>query len=403
MTLRYSTDIVIFGGGIAGLWLLNRLKNEGYNPLLIETECLGGGQTLASQGIIHGGLKYALGGSLTEAANAIASMPKAWRQCLKGNGDVDLTGISILSDNYYMWSDGSLRSKLKTFLGSKSLAGRVQSLERDQYPEFFKNNVIDGSLYELPDFVIDSSSLVKKLRDNVSKVVPPIFSIEKGNYHFTKEGDISNYSLVLNLNNQEFFIEAERFIFCAGEGNAALIAQTDIKSVKAQVRPLHMVYLKSPQLPRVFVHCVGDNFSLTPKLTITSHTDQQGQTVWYLGGELAEAGVRKNQSEQLKAAKNLVNKLFPRLDTSAAEWNSFIINRAEANIGNNYRPDDAYLLSEANIITAWPTKLTLTPSLADKVVNALRSDSVTASTSNGAINALSELLAQPGLAQNYWD
>jgi len=403
MTLRYSTDIVIFGGGIAGLWLLNRLKNEGYHPLLVETESLGGGQTFASQGIIHGGLKYALGGALTEAVNAISSMPEAWRQCLKGNGDVDLTGVSILSDNYYMWSDGSLRSKLKTFLGSKSLAGRVQSLERDQYPKFFKHNVIDGTLYELPDFVIDSSSLVKKLRDNVSKISPPIFSIEKGNYHFTKERDISNYSLVLNLDNQEIVIEAERFIFCAGEGNAALIAQTDIKSVKAQVRPLHMVYLKSPQLPRVFVHCVGDNFSLTPKLTITSHADQQGQTVWYLGGELAEAGVRKNQSEQLKAAKNLVNKLFPRLDTSAAEWNSFIINRAEANIGNNYRPDDAYLLSEANIITAWPTKLTLTPSLADKVVNALRSDSVTASTSNGAINALSELLAQPGLAQNYWD
>lgn len=403
MTLRYSTDIVIFGGGIAGLWLLNRLKNEGYHPLLVETEFLGGGQTFASQGIIHGGLKYALGGSFTEAANAIASMPKAWQQCLKGNGDVDLTGVLILSDNYYMWSDGSLRSKLKTFLGSKSLAGRVHSLEPEQYPEFFKNNVIDGTLYELPDFVIDSSSLVKKLRDNVSTVSPPIFSIEKDNYHFTKGGDISNYSLVLNSDNQEIVIEAERFIFCAGEGNAELIAQTNIQSVKAQVRPLHMVYLKSSQLPRVFVHCVGDNFSLTPKLTITSHADQQGQTVWYLGGELAEAGVRKNQSEQLKVAKNLVRKLFPRLDTSAAEWDSFIINRAEANIGNNYRPDDAYLLSEANIITAWPTKLTLTPSLADKVVNALRSDSVTASTSNGAINALSELLAQPGLAQNYWD
>ena len=167
MTLRYSTDIVIFGGGIAGLWLLNRLKNEGYHPLLVETESLGGGQTFASQGIIHGGLKYALGGALTEAVNAISSMPEAWRQCLKGNGDVDLTGVSILSDNYYMWSDGSLRSKLKTFLGSKSLAGRVQSLERDQYPKFFKHNVIDGTLYELPDFVIDSSSLVKfKIKPN---------------------------------------------------------------------------------------------------------------------------------------------------------------------------------------------------------------------------------------------
>ena len=80
MTLRYSTDIVILGGGIAGLWLLNRLYSEGYQPLLIETKALGSGQTLASQGIIHGGLKYALSGSLTGAANVIADMPRRWRR-----------------------------------------------------------------------------------------------------------------------------------------------------------------------------------------------------------------------------------------------------------------------------------------------------------------------------------
>ena len=57
MTPSYSTDIIIFGGGIAGLWLLNRLHNEGYQAILLETEALGGSQTIASQGIIHGGLK----------------------------------------------------------------------------------------------------------------------------------------------------------------------------------------------------------------------------------------------------------------------------------------------------------------------------------------------------------
>ena len=88
MTSSYSTDIVIFGGGIAGLWLLNRLRDEGYQAILLETNGLGSGQTLASQGIIHGGLKYALGGNLTGAANVIASMPAHWRRCLDGTGDV---------------------------------------------------------------------------------------------------------------------------------------------------------------------------------------------------------------------------------------------------------------------------------------------------------------------------
>ena len=52
-----TTDIVIFGGGIAGLWLLNRLQQQGLDVILLESAGLGGGQSLASQGIIHGGLK----------------------------------------------------------------------------------------------------------------------------------------------------------------------------------------------------------------------------------------------------------------------------------------------------------------------------------------------------------
>jgi len=51
MSQSYSTDIVIFGGGVAGLWLLNRLRREGYDVLLLESRTLGGGQTIASQGI----------------------------------------------------------------------------------------------------------------------------------------------------------------------------------------------------------------------------------------------------------------------------------------------------------------------------------------------------------------
>ena len=75
MTSSYSTDIVIFGGGIAGLWMLNCLRNQGYQAILLETDKLGSGQTLASQGIIHGGLKYALNGALGGAANIISDMP----------------------------------------------------------------------------------------------------------------------------------------------------------------------------------------------------------------------------------------------------------------------------------------------------------------------------------------
>ncbi|WP_315982209.1 FAD-dependent oxidoreductase [Aliamphritea spongicola] len=113
------TDLIILGGGIAGLWLLNRLRTQGYQAVLLETDELGGGQSIRSQGIIHGGTKYALNGALTQAANAIADMPARWKQCLQGNGEVDLSSAEVLSEAHYLWSKGSLASKMTTFLPVK--------------------------------------------------------------------------------------------------------------------------------------------------------------------------------------------------------------------------------------------------------------------------------------------
>jgi glycerol-3-phosphate dehydrogenase len=52
-------DLIIFGAGIAGLWTLNHFRGLGYNAILLETDSIGCGQTIAAQGIIHSGLKYA--------------------------------------------------------------------------------------------------------------------------------------------------------------------------------------------------------------------------------------------------------------------------------------------------------------------------------------------------------
>ena len=51
-----ATDILIFGGGIAGLWTLHRLRRAGFAACLLESSSLGSTQSIGSQGIIHGGL-----------------------------------------------------------------------------------------------------------------------------------------------------------------------------------------------------------------------------------------------------------------------------------------------------------------------------------------------------------
>ena len=149
------------------------------------------------------------------------------------------------------------------------------------------------------------------------------------------------------------------------------------------------------------MHCIGSNFSLTPSLTITSHQDKMGITTWYLGGELAESGVTKGSTEQIHAAKKLIFSLFPWIQFDEATWGCFLINRAEANINNNYRSDDACLIEEKNVLVAWPTKLTLTPVLADKTIEMLHATGVKA-TNRDHCAELDSLFNRPNIATAPW-
>lgn len=399
MTSSYSTDIVIFGGGIAGLWMLNCLRNQGFQAILLETDKLGSGQTLASQGIIHGGLKYALNGALSGAANIISDMPARWRSCLAGEAEIDLRGCRVLSEHYYMWSDSGFRSKLKTFLGSKSLSGRVTAVEKQDYPDFFKDATVEGTLYKLPDFVVDTNSLLEVL---VEKQRDWIFKVSPGDYNFQRDESGLINAISFNDKEKQFTLEAQKFIFSAGKGNQQLIDDANLTEPKTQLRPLNMVYVKGKNLPPVFVHCIGDSFSLTPKLTITSHSDADGEMVWYLGGEIAESGVGKDSDTQIHSARKLLTTLFSWIDFEATKFHCFAIDRAEANVNNNYRPEDAYFIEESNVLVAWPTKLTLTPNLADNISEHFVSSGVVPSGS-AKEQSLSGVLQAAEIATSRWD
>ena len=400
MNSTYSTNIVIFGGGIAGLWLLNRMQSEGYDSILFETKALGGMQTLDSQGIIHGGLKYALKGSVGKDSQNIANMPNRWRQCLSGGGEMDLTDVGILDENYYMWSDGGIKSRLKSYLGSKSLRGRIDTVEKRNYPEFFKESSVKGTLYKLPDFVIDTMSLLKKL---VSTTKDRLFSLTDCDYKFHPEDQTLKQQLQIKVNDKTVNIQADLFIFCAGEGNRELISKAALNNIEAQARPLHMVYLRKSNLPKIYVHCIGNDFNLNPSVTVTSHEAQNGDFIWYLGGDIAESGINKSKHEQIDAAQKLIGNTFPWLNLSNAQWESFYINRSEANVHSNFRPDDAVVKEEKNILVAWPTKLTLVPSLADKVLEYAANMRTSLPGKSIPTAELQSIFEKPPLAKARWD
>jgi glycerol-3-phosphate dehydrogenase len=363
----HNVDVAIIGGGIAGLWTLNYLVNRGYNAVLLEHRSLGSDQTLASQGMIHGGMKYTLGGALTSASEAIADMPDHWRACLRGEGDVDLRTARPLSEHFYMWSTASLGSRLGGFFASKALRGRVDPLARNELPELFHHEQFRGKVYKLVDMVMDTPSLLRTLANNMRG---RLFAIDWRNASIA--ADASGRCRLSVTGDNGFTLSPGAWVFTAGQGNEALLAAIGASSPAMQRRPLKQVMVRHHLPQRFYGHCLGAE--TTPRLTISSHPLADGSQVWYLGGSLAEKGAQLSDADVLAAARKELADLMPWLDLGAAQWAVLAVDRAEPRQRNLARPDQAFAgwASRAdgqtfNAIAAWPTKLTLAPNLARQV------------------------------------
>jgi len=357
---RHDTQIAIIGGGISGLWLLNLLRNQGYQALLFEKDALGGQQTFASQGMIHGGLKYALGGFTTTASETIKDMPNVWRNCIEGKGHIDLSGLEILSEDYYLFSDAALSSKVTAFFASKSLKARIDTLDRKDFPSAFASTSFKGCLYRLQDIVLNTPALIEKLRNKYSRYIYQCAPIVQNH-----KGRITG----LHLNENET-LRADRYIFTAGSGNAQLIQNTQLSQTSMQLRPLQQVMVKG-NLPPIFAHAVSLKAGSKPRMTFTSHPHPDGQTVWYLGGNLAEEGVGKDPIDLIEDTKKELATLLPWIDLTGTSWATLNVDRAEPSQSTHARPDFPFVEAKDNAMVCWPTKLTLCPMLGDQVLEKL--------------------------------
>lgn len=387
MSQALSTDILIVGGGIAGLWLNARLRRQGFATLLVENASLGGGQSVKSQGIIHGGAKYALHGALTGASEAIADMPRRWREALAGSGELDLSGVRLLSDAHYLWSPGSLAGNITSFFASKAVRGRVDQVKGEQLPPALQHPKFKGKVYRLAELVLDVPSLIARLAELAGDGLLAAESIAP----LHEQGQLVG----LLVDGRE--IRAQRIVLSAGRGNAALLAALGLTQPVQQLRPLHMVLVKGPTLKPLYAHCLGGGPK--PRVTVTTHPTADGEWVWYLGGDLAEAeGVARDAAAQIQAAQKEIGALLPWVDLSRARWATLRVERAEPAQSGLVRPDNAFLAEQGHLLVGWPTKLALAPDFADRVLAALDRDGIQPAT-----HAPLPALPRPAVARPAWE
>jgi len=358
-------DIIVFGGGVAGLWLGNVLAKAGYNFVLIEKDRLGGGQTLASQGMIHGGQKYVLQGALSPSAKAIRGMPARWQACFDGKGDVDLTGVRFLSETQVMWSGGSGPG---VWAAARLVNAKTKKLARKDFPETLRaDDAFRGAVYSLPEKVLDVRSLVACLARGVKGRVftGDLVEIRPGG-----EAIVSGHAL-----------RAQCMIFTAGIGNEFLFEKLHAKERHAQRRPLRQVMVR-PLRSALFGHCIAHSHN--PRITVTSHPVTGGCYVWYLGGDVAEKGAALDELAALNFARRELAQIFPRIDWRDKEWATWLGDRAEPFDPRGRLPSGPRVEQHDRILVGWPSKLTFVPAMSDGISAILAASDVRRSSRSAA-------------------
>lgn len=353
-------NTLIFGGGIAGLWLLEELRARGADPLLVERDALGAGQTICSQGILHSGLKYTLQGLVTPAARAARQMPELWQAALRGEGSVDLSQVSLRSPHCYLWRTNDFSSRLGMFGAHIGLKVTPETVDADARPAVFQD--CPGPVARVAEPVIDPGDLLRVLAEqNHDRII----RIDSADFDPPSAGEIQ--SLRLRSADRTIELRPRHLIFAAGKGNETLRSACGLSNTVTQRRPLQMVMVRG-DLPECFGHCVD---GAKTRVTITSARDRAGRVVWQLGGQVAELGVNGSPHDAITFARQELKAVLPGVNFQNAEWGSYRIDRAEERMRLGGRPDSISIIQEGNILTVWPTKLVLAPLLAQQVCERL--------------------------------
>ncbi len=386
-------DAVIFGGGVAGLWLLDRLTREGNQCLLLEAGTLGSGQTIAAQGIIHGGMKYSLQGLLSKSARNIREMPAVWRDALLGRTTPVLTRTRVRAEECFLWQTDSLASRAG-MLGARlalqvtpepvTIADRPPALAR-----------VSGTVVRLPEQVICVQSLLADLAEQYRTQLLRIDAQHGLAFELNSPGDVRAIVLMSPADGRTLRLQPRHVIFTAGAGNASLRQLAGLDGQSMQRRPLHMVLARG-SLPTLNGHCVD---GARTRVTITSDVDSAGRTIWQVGGQLAEDGTALAAPEQVRRARHELQVVLPDVDFTQTEWSTCRVDRAEGVTAEGGRPDNVQVLCAGNVTTGWPAKLALAPVLAREIAGRI------STPTSGANHNWTELAdwPRPAVATPLWD
>lgn len=376
-----KTDVAIYGGGVAGLWIANHLNSLGINFLLFEPNSIGGGQTINSQGIIHHGGKY-----IGEKEKSFGYSTESWRAALSGKGPVNLSNVKVLTKQQYLWMTNRFINKnghlLRTALAIKGI----------DYSRFSKNvKLISG----LPDFdqeavllgepVLSVPSLLAALSEPIQE------KFMKGSLQgFEASAHKNKKNAIVNIDGQSYSIDASSHICAMGANNAQYAKNLNINSVETRYRPLKQIVL-SGDLPEFYG--IGLSAMFHPTIAIVSHPQPEiGKNSWYIGGHLSDGKNSEKANDEITSdlSKILRKNGFDLSSFKYSTHTNYAI-RAEASMKNrksSFRTP--VICNSENIYLVWPNKLTNAPVLSSQLIQILEKQGMSRLSSYSDTSSISK-------------
>ncbi len=382
-----SPDIVIFGAGIAGLWSFNRLKSLGYDVLLLEMDTIGCGQTIASQGIIHSGLKFSLAGKVNKLAKSISAMPDLWREALDGDKNskvgVNLSSAKVAATSQQLLIPSGFMGGLTKLVTQRALGNNVHDVLQEDWSEDIKDSGFKGSVVFMDEPVLDIPSVLRALAQPYKECIKKISTEQaQSPFKFLKDNNITT----------------KQIIFTSAANNHDIAhSHSHNKGLETQKRPLLQGMIKNAPFP-LFAHLVGT--SDKPVASITTHKTSDGSLVWYLGGAVAERKKENDPTDVYNAAIKAFKTYLPNIDFSQIEWDVLPIDRIEGKSKtDSWMPDTPTIHHTDEALYCWPTKLTFAPMLSDMILTDLQNKNITPSNTSSDFSFLEDA----DYTQTPWD
>ena len=354
-------DAVIFGGGAAGLWLLDRLSRDGHHVVLLESRGLGAGDTVGSQAILHVGRTSTASGFANRAVSPQRELPNLWRDALLGRIAPNLTRTRLRSECCYLWQVESPGPQIAAVQSRFTASTDSETLAEDERPAALAE--VAGPVRRLPEPVICPASFLADLADQYRDRILQIDAERGLRFRLNSPGEVDAIQLTSPADGSTLELRPRQVIFTAGSGNARLREFVGLSVAVLPSRPWHMVLVRG-NLPELNGHCVEGARII---VTVTSDIDDDGRTVWQIGGPLAEHGCKLEPQVQTERVRAELARILPRLDLRAIEWSTYWLDRAEGELSHNSRREAVQVFCAGNVTTGCPTKLVLAPVLAEEI------------------------------------